>query len=58
MNTRRKIIALEMPNWLVVVNADCCSTNVSAGENLSKLYVLLSPTIRCVCHSAEGSVKW
>lgn len=57
MNTRRKIIALEMPNWLVVVNADCCSTNVSAGENLSKLYVLLSPTIRCVCHSAEDSVK-
>ena len=48
MNTQRKIIALEMPNWLVVVNADCCSTNVSAGENLSKLCFAFSYYQMCL----------
>ena len=35
-NKENKIIALEMPNWPVVINAEGCSVNVAAGEKLTK----------------------
>ena len=51
-----KTVALEMPDWPVVINADGCSTNISAGDKLSKLFGLLTPTIQCVTHT-DGSLK-
>ena len=43
-----KIVALEMPDWRVVINADGCSTSVSAGDKMSKLFSFLTPTM---CYS-------
>ena len=46
-----------MPDWPVVINADGCSTNISVDDKLLKLFCLLTPTIRCVVHAADGSSK-
>ena len=46
-----------MPDWPVVNNADGCSTNISADDKLIKLFGLLTATIRCVVHAADGSSK-
>ena len=46
-----------MPDWPVVINTDGCSTNISADGKLLKLFGLLTPTIRCVFHAADGSSK-
>ena len=44
-------------NRPIVINADGCSTNISAGGKLSKLSGLLTPTIQCIAHAADGSLK-
>ena len=54
---KNKILALEMPDWPVAINADGCSTNISARDKLSKLFGLLTATIRCVAHAADVTLK-
>ena len=45
-------------NRPIVINADGCSTNISAGDKLSKLFGLLTPTTQCVAHAVDDSLKW
>ena len=50
-------INLTAENWPVNINGDGCSTNMCASRNLSKKYGILSPSIRCVVHAADGTIK-
>ena len=52
-----KIISLEMPRWPVGINADGCSTNESGAKKLIERYGLVSPSMRCVVHAGDGSLK-
>ena len=37
--------------------ADGCATNLAASNHLTEYLGCLSPSIRCVVHAADGSVK-
>ena len=50
-------IDLTAENWPVNINGDGCSTNNCASRNLSERYGILSPSIRCVVHAADGTIK-
>ena len=52
-----KIVALEIKDLPIVINADGCSTNISAGDKLLKLFGLLTPIIQCIAHAVDGSLK-
>ena len=58
MMKENKIVALEIKDLPIVINADGCSTNISAGDKLLKLFGLLTPTIQCIAHAVDGSLKW
>ena len=50
-------IDLECKEWPVTIMADGCSVNVSAGNQLADCFGLVSPSLRCVVHAADGSLK-
>ena len=50
-------VQLEMNKWPVTIMADGCSANVSAGNKVSECFWLVSPSIRCGAHAADGSLK-
>ena len=50
-------IQLEMNQWPMTIMADGCRTNFSAGNKISECFGLISPSIGCVAHAAEGSKK-
>ena len=50
-------IQLEMKKWPMTIMADGCSTNFSADKKISECFGLVSPSIRCVAHAADGSMK-
>ena len=50
-------IELEFVNWPTAVMADGCSSNVAANNKITELLGILSPSLRCVVHAADGSMK-
>ena len=44
-------------NWPVALVGDGCSVNPKAGELLTTMFGLLSPTTRCSGHAASGSIR-
>ena len=52
-----KKIQLEIEDWSVCIMADGCATNIAASIQLTEYLGFLSPSIRCVVHAADGSVK-
>ena len=51
-----KKIQLEIDDWPVDM-ADGCATNIAVSNQLTEYLGFLSPSIRCVFHAADGSVK-
>ena len=52
-----KKIELEIEDWPVGIMADGCATNTAASNQLIEYLGFLSPSILCVVHAADGSVK-
>ena len=52
-----KKILLEIKDWPVAIMADGCATNMAASNQLTEYLGFLSPSIHCVVHAADGSVK-
>ena len=50
-------IQLEIEDWPVGIMTDGCATNIAASNQLTEYLGFLSPSIRCVVHAADGSVK-
>lgn len=50
-------IYLEMKHWPTSIMADGCATNNAANNKISDLLGILSPSLRCVVHAADGSIK-
>ena len=50
-------ISLSIEYWPNVIMSDGCSVKVAAGTKLSDYLGLLTPSIRCIVHAADGSIK-
>ena len=48
---------MQIEDWPVAILADGCPTNTAASNLLTEYFGLLSRSIRCVVHAADGPVK-
>ena len=46
-----------MDNWPTCIMAGGCSKKLSAGNKLTTLLLLLSASLYCDVHAADGSIK-
>ena len=57
LDSNKKIVEIVVPNWPVKLMTDGCATNVCASRNISQQLGLLSPSVRCSSHTADGTIK-
>lgn len=57
IDVNKKIIKLVVEDWPLNLMADGCSTNTCASNKISDELGLLSPSLRCVSHAADGTIK-
>ena len=57
MDVAKKVTKIVISNWPVNVMADDCPTNSCTLNKISENLGLLFPSIRCVSHPADGTIK-